>query len=116
MPQLTLTLDHLGELANGQAGVVIDAALAAAIRDTEDRGEDEKPRKVTIVVSLTKISEDNIAIEVEAKTTVPPYITDKTIGAISYAKSAKGPGVLFQGMAADRPDQNTLDFPETEMR
>lgn len=97
MPAVPLTLATLGELNNGAAEAIVNAALAAAVRDTDDRGGDDKPRKVTITVTLTKISESDVAVEVDAKATVPAYRTDRTIGRLGYAD--KGVSVLFQPAA-----------------
>lgn len=72
--------------------------------------EDEKPRKVTITVSIEKISDDTMAVEVEAKTSLPAYRTNKTIGTIAY--DGKEPSVKFQPMSAERPDQETFPFPK----
>jgi hypothetical protein len=113
MSAVQLALINLGELANGAAGAVIDAALQAAIRDTEDRGlEDGKPRKVTITISLTKIDDETVTAEVEAKTSVPAYKPKKTVLNISYAGAGKVPALLFQPASADRADQETFPFPK----
>lgn len=111
MPAVDLSLATLGELNNGVAGAVINAALLAAVRDTEDRGlEDKKPRKVTITVSIEKIAEESVQVEVEAKTSLPAYRTDKTIGTLGF--TGKDPVVKFQPMSGARPDQETFPFPE----
>lgn len=111
MSVVNLSLANLGELSNGVAGVVIDAALAAAVRDVEDRGlEDGKARKVTITVEMTKISDDAVSVEVEAKTSLPAYRTDKTIGLLGY--EGKEPAIRFQPHVAERPDQEPLPFPK----
>jgi hypothetical protein len=113
MPAVALSLANLGELSNGAAGVVIDAAIAAAVRDTEDRGlEDGKPREVTIKLKLTKIDDDTVTAEVEAKTSVPAYKPKKTIGQITYAGPGKNPSIVFQPANAERPDQSPLPFPD----
>ena len=78
--KVALTLDSLGDLSSGQAGVAINAALAAAIRDTEDRGSDKKARKVVIEIELKKLGDENVTATVRAKTTIPPYQTEQTVG------------------------------------
>jgi hypothetical protein len=115
MSAVNLNLSNLGDLSNGEAGVVINAALAAAVRDCEDRGlDDKKPRTVTITVSLEKISDDSVSVEVQAKTSLPAYRTNKTIGTIGY--DDKQPAVRFQPLSADRPDQDTFPFPEKKAK
>lgn len=64
--QQVLTLSTLGELAGGQAEATVNAALRAALRDTEDRGADKKPRKVVIEVELKKLSADAVSATVRA--------------------------------------------------
>ncbi len=103
----SLTLDTLGQLAAGQAETIINAALRTALRDTEDRGADKKPRKVTIEVVLEKLGEDNISSTVKAKVTTPPYQTEPTIGELT--PGARGnPEMMFQPASPNNPSQPEL--------
>lgn len=104
--QATLTLESLSQLADGQAKAAINAALTAAIRDTEDRGDDKKPRKVTIDVVLLKIGDDNITAVVGAKTTLPPYKTKPTFGKLKV--DGRSCEMVFSPACADNPDQPRL--------
>jgi hypothetical protein len=104
--QQALTLATLGELAAGQAEVTINAALRAALRDTEDRGADGKPRKVTIEVELKKTGPDHVVATVKAKTNVPAYQTEPTIGQLQLDN---GQALMaFSPSAPDNPDQGRL--------
>lgn len=105
--QRTLTLGTIGQLAAGQAEATINAALRAALRDTEDRGADKKPRKITIEIELRKLGEDNVSATVKAKTTVPPYQTDPTIGELRLNDRGQ-PEMGFSPAAPDNPDQPAL--------
>lgn len=108
MPRQTLSCDTLGDLHHGFARSIIDAALAAAIRDLEDRGaEDEKPRKVVITVSLLKIGEDGVAATVEAAAKVPAYRIPATVA--DMRPGAKGPSVEFRSDSPGNPSQQTID-------
>lgn len=106
--QRSLTLDTLGQLAGGQAEATINAALRAALRDTEDRGADKKPRKVTIEIELKKVGQDNVSATVKAKTSVPPYQTDPTIGELRVSEANGQPEMAFSGDAPDNPDQPAI--------
>ena len=111
--QRSLTLATIGDLAGGQAEATINAALRAALRDTEDRGGDRKPRKVTIEIELRKLGEDNVSATVRAKTAVPPYQTDPTIGELRLTERGQ-PEMAFSPQSADNPDQPGLPMGDSE--
>jgi hypothetical protein len=101
--QRTLTLATVGQLAGGQAEAIINAALRAALRDTEDRGADKKPRKVTIELELRKLG-DSVSATAKAKTSLPPYLTDPTIGELTMDDRGQ-PEMQFSPVAPENPDQ-----------
>lgn len=105
--KVALNLANLGDLSSGQSRAVIDAAIRAAVRDTEDRGSDKKKRKVTIVLEIGKVG-DSITASVEAKTTLPPYRTEPTIGAITYSDNGTVAGVEFNPNSPGNPDQQDI--------
>lgn len=107
--KVPLNLATLGQLSNGAAGLVIDAAMRSAVRDTEDRGNDKKPRKVTIEIELRKLNDETVSAAVRAKTTLPPYLTEPTIAAIRI--DGTDVQAEFNPHAADSPDQMTLGDP-----
>jgi hypothetical protein len=109
MPLVNLTLETLGDLNSGMAGAVIDAALKEAVRDTDDRGGDKKPRKVQITVTMLKIGDESVAVDVDAKCVLPAYHTESTVAKLSYAGPG-APGLLFQSENHARPDQAPLPF------
>lgn len=103
----TLCLDTLGDLDSGAARQVIDKAIAAAVADVDDRGDDEKPRKVVITLELSKTDSGLVAAHVEVKTSVPAY---RTAGTISRLNSRGGQHRLtFQQYDPTNPDQRTID-------
>lgn len=102
--QVNLSLATLGELAGGQAAAVVDAALRSALRDTEDRGSDKKSRTVTITVVMGKIGTDKVGVGLKAKTSLPPYVTDDTIGDLSV-NDRGNPECAFSPVSAENPDQ-----------
>lgn len=102
----SLTLESLPFLADGQAKAAINAALATAIRDTEDRGEDKKKRKVTIELEFEKIGSENVSVTVRAKPTIPTYTTKPTIGLLTF--DGRNAEMKFSPTSADNPDQMTL--------
>ncbi len=109
--QQTLTLSTIGELAGGQAQATVDAALRAALRDTEDRGGDKKPRKVTIEIELRKVGDETISATVKAKTSVPPYVTDPTFGEIQTGDRGQ-PEMAFSPSSPSNPNQPNLPIEE----
>ncbi len=104
--QESLSLESIAVLADGQGKAVINAAINAAMRDTEDRGEDGKARKVTVEIELKKLGDDNVTATVKAKTTLPPYVTKPTIGRIGM--EGRKPRMLFSPASAENPDQPAL--------
>ena len=107
--QDALTIETLGKLSDGTAGAVINAALRAAVRDADDRGGDGKPRKVVIEVILEKVGVDGNRIDatVRAKTMLPPYQTDPTVGVFKMDERGN-PEMAFSPYDANRPDQPPL--------
>lgn len=108
--KVPLALASLGDLSSGQAAAVINAAIKAAIRDTEDRGSDKKKRKVTIELELAKVGE-SVTAAIKAKTTLPPYQTEPTIGALKIGQNGDV-GVEFNPHSPGNPDQQ--NFPDDE--
>ena len=108
-----LTLETMSGLSNGQVAAAVNAAMRAAIRDTEDRGADKKVRSVSIEVDFAKVSEDTIAVAVKCKTKMPAYVTQPTFGNIVF--DGVEPKVEFNPHSADEPAQATLhDDPEED--
>lgn len=105
--QEALSLETLGQLAAGQAQATVNAAISAAIRDTEDRGSDNKPRKIIIEIVLLKLSDDAISAAVKAKTTVPPYVTAATIGELKPDERGRA-SMVFAPAAPHNPNQPNL--------
>ncbi len=107
--QKTVTLANLGELAGGQTQAIVDAALRAAVRDTEDRGADGQPRKVTIEVTLKKVGRDGsgVTVGVKAMPKLPPYATDPTFAELGVGDRGQ-PELNFSPVAPENPDQPPL--------
>lgn len=104
--QKPLSLATLGDLDSGTAAVIIDCALAEAIRDVEDRGADGKARKVTIEVTLMRRSDGLIETDVGAQAKLPPRRTNSTVG--KPVVRGHKTELLFQQWAPDQPDQSTI--------
>lgn len=107
--QQPITLDTIGLLAGGQAEAVVNAAIRAAVRDTEDRGGDGKPRKVVIELVFEKVGKDGTGVvaTVKAKTAIPAYQTDPTYGDLKVGSRGE-PEVAFSPADADNPDQPAI--------
>lgn len=106
--QLPVTCSTLGELDEGSARLIIDAAIREAVRDVEDRGNDEKPRKVVITLTFKQMENGLVEAEVEAVARVPARRTASTIAAVKR-KQGEAPSLVFQQYAADDPSQKTID-------
>jgi hypothetical protein len=105
---VTLDLGSLGLLADGQAEAVNNAALRSAAADVEDRGDDGKPRKVTITVVMKKVKDsDMVLTTIEAKPTLPNYLTKPTF-AYARMEGAK-PTIQFNPHSAANPNQMTIN-------
>ena len=57
MAMKELTLDAIGDLDEGAARLIVNAALAAAIHDLDDRGSDGKAREVTVTLKMARLDE-----------------------------------------------------------
>lgn len=100
-----LKAETLHLLDQGAAGFAIDGAIATALRDLDNRGDDEKPRKITIVLSLTK-DRNVVDATVEVKSSVPAYKTGRTIAQIEG--SGKVMGAFFSPDSPGNPNQPTI--------
>jgi hypothetical protein len=108
--ECALTLDTLGNLDDGRARGIINAAILAAVADFDDRGDDEKPRTVEVKLTLQKVR-GMLGVEVTAKTSLPTYRTERTACRILQQTGKRGtqPAMFFQDMAPDNPEQETID-------
>jgi len=104
----TLSLDTLGDLDGGAARAIVDKAIAAAVADLDDRGEDDKPRKVKITLTLERSDSGLVIGHIEAAIAVPAWNTAGPVSKVQ--RRANGQiGLTFQELAPDDPDQRTID-------
>ena len=108
--QLPVTIDTLAELDSGAARLIINRAIEEAVRDMDDRGDDGKPRKVEILLELSRMDNGLIACHVEASPKVPRRRTASTVGLIR--RSGERSQLLFQQFDQDDPKQRTIDEAE----
>lgn len=106
--QLTaLSIDTVGDLDEGRTRAVIDKAIADAIADTEDRGNDGAVRKVKIQLSFERVEDHEVRVKCEVKTECPSYKTYPTKARVRQ----EGPGRVgarFSKYSPDNPDQTTM--------
>lgn len=107
-----LTVDTLGNLHFGFARSVINNAISEALRDIETRGNDEKPRVVVVTLTLEKLSNGPVSIDVKAICKCPDYKVEPTIGNIRITD--RGPVFEFKSDSPDNPGQLTLDDAPSE--
>lgn len=110
MAKLPLTLDTLGEVDQGAARLIVDREIARAIEDLDDRGEDGKPRKVVIQLTLEKQTNGLVEAHVEVQARIPPRRTAATVGLVQKQRGKAQSELVFQQWAPDNPEQNTLDI------
>lgn len=105
--QQTLSLATIGDLDNGTARAIIDKAIAEAVADLDDRGDDNKPRKVKIEIELKRMDNGQVDSAVQASAVLPARRTASTFAKIRQtAGKAK---LLFQDMDREDPNQTTID-------
>jgi len=116
MAQTELHADSIGDLDEGRARGIINAAIRSAASDLEDRGQDGEARKVLIEVSMKKDGENVVLISLGYQAKLPPYRTDKTAAKQMQRQTKSGPMPMlaFQEHDAENPDQGT--FPTMDAR
>lgn len=111
MPKTNLNLESLGDLSDGRARAIIDAALKAAVRDLDDRGRDGKPRKVVITVEMVMDETGElVTTDVQAEAKIPAYRTPATMANVKVKDGEIG--LFFQSENRERPDQDTFPYSE----
>lgn len=105
-----LRVDTIGNLDEGRAEAMVNAALRVAAADMEDRGHDGLPRKVKIEVTMQKDGANVVLTTVAVKADLPPYRSDKTACKLGQRQTRQGPvaTLLFQEFNSENPDQGTL--------
>ena|ERR1700676_5117515 len=107
MAMQPLTLDSLGLLDDGRAKIICERAMAEAVSDLEDRGQDGKPRVVNLKITLEQESEDSYSIVVEAGTKRPGW---KTAPHPAKARKQRGETTLvFQEFSTEDPSQTRIE-------
>jgi hypothetical protein len=105
-----LTADSLGDLDHGFARVTINEAIKEVANDLEQRGDDEKPRKVVITLTMTQLNENDTEVQFNVEAKVPPMKLATTI-AQKRPVGQGNSGIAFRPENPTRPDQPTLNFP-----
>ena len=109
MAEMRLSLEQIRHLDGGASGAIIDAAIADAVRDIDDRGEDGKPRTVEIRLNFIKRPNGQVEVEVEAAAKVPRRRTASTCCNLKSNPTGTSPILLFQQYSPADPDQRTID-------
>src|SRR5215471_17020637 len=107
--QAPVNCRNIADLSNGDAELIINAAIRAAVNDLDVRAkEDHKPRQAVITLTFELMDNDQIAVHCDATTKIPPRRTGATVTNLAVLKD-KGPTLLFQTMDAKDPTQRTID-------
>ena len=80
MPLQQLTLETLGQIDGGKGLAVFQRHLARAAADCEDRPNDKKARRVTLVVDIIPVPEDDgtcneVGFQISSTSRVPEHKT-----------------------------------------
>jgi hypothetical protein len=87
----------------GSAEAIIDAAINEALADLDDRGDDDKPRRVLIELTLARMKNGLVEASIKAQSKLPPRQTASTIG--NLAKRKDRAVLMFQELSPEDPDQ-----------
>lgn len=107
-----LSLTTITEMDDGRMRAAMDMAITQCLDDIEDRGHDEKPRTVTLKMTLTPEVDggknpEGVAIDFDIESKMPPR-RSKTYRA-ELKRNARGTQALFNDVSPDDPKQATLD-------
>lgn len=95
---------NLNLLSDGFVGKCIDKAIAEIVADIEQRGDDNKDRKLVVTYTFTPAKDSRVEIDTQVQTKVPALRPYKTV-----AKLGEGQGELeFDPDCTENPDQLTL--------
>jgi hypothetical protein len=103
-----LSLETLGDLDNGTARQICNSALARAVDDLDDRGDDGKERQVEIVVGMKQSKDGGFVVTtVSARAKLPVYRSRATVSEINRADGHTE--LIFNDLAPNDPRQKTID-------
>jgi hypothetical protein len=111
-----LCLGNLGYLDRGATQLVVDQALAKAVADTEDRGDDGKPRVVTIKVSTIKLKSGMVEVALEASLSLPTFRINPTAAQPRMDYQTKQLLLDFQPMSPGNPAQEEIPYDDSEVK
>lgn len=94
----------LSQLSDGYTGKAVDVALATVAKDISDRGDDGKPRTVTLTLTFTPAGKDRVDVDTQVAFKVPPLHPPKTQAKFDH----KAGGLIFNPDCSENPDQQTF--------
>lgn len=111
--KLNVSAGTIAQLDRGMAGLLIDHQLGILARDLDQRGEDDKPRKLVIQLEFIKMKNSNlVAVDIDCKTVLPPFRAGGTVAAMHVDK--KSASLSFESENPGNPDQSTIDFDQQQ--
>lgn len=108
----TLSYKTLGELDGGIIAIAMDSELERVIADCRDREGENKPRKITLELLISPLTDqcghaDDVETQFVIKSVVPSRRTK------AYRMGMKRDNsVYYQEDSLDAPDQSTLAYSE----
>lgn len=121
MSKQVLSARTIHLLSSGRFEGSLDAAINSVLLDIDDRGSDEKERKIIITIGIGKTSaqSNDIYIDPSVKTTIPTYDAGSTVCRLKMEQVVPGgplrPVAKFEPESPDNPDQPSM-FDEERRR
>lgn len=109
--KIRINAENLHALAQGRAGVAINAAIAQILTDLDQRGDDEKERRavITLAAGRVKNSNEHIYLDVRVKTSLPSLDSGSTVAELRF--DGRSGVAEFRGDSPERPDQPSIPWP-----
>jgi hypothetical protein len=112
MAKVPLQGTSISQLSDGLTGKALDVAFNAVSRDIAERGDDGKPRTITLTITVTPIGQGMVEIDTQVATKTPALHPPKTNAKLSHAAG----GLIFNPDCSENPDQRTFNDLERDGR
>lgn len=94
---------NIAQLSDGYTGKLVDAALLDICNDIDDRGDD-KPRVLTLKLTVKNAGKGRVKIASEVTVKKPSMVPPETIARIDMNAG----GFTFNPDCTENPDQKTI--------
>lgn len=105
MPKTFIQADQIHDLADGDVGVMLNAALKTCFDDINDRPKDPTARKIVLAIEIKRGTDGDVNIATSVNTTLPKQVSRVTNAELDK----RAGGFVYQSTSPERVDQPTLD-------